>query len=157
MAARQALVEEALDQTARSGPVPAAMDWRMVERLVGDAFRRRGYVVTGFGGTRPDAVAADIGLLRNGERYLVQCRHWRKFRVGVTELIDLSRLVQAQGAAGGFALTTGRFAEEAWAFARHTSLVLYEGPALPWLLDTVGTVRLAIDDAPDPSEWRFTL
>jgi restriction system protein len=112
-----------------------AMHWRMVERLVGDAFRRRGYVVTGFGGARAMGVTADIGLLRNGERFLVQCQHWHKLRVGVLELIDLSRIVAAQGARGGFAVTTGRFTSEAWDFARRTPLlVLYDERSLPWLL-----------------------
>jgi restriction system protein len=134
VAARQDLVEEALDDWSPAGAPPAAMHWRTVERLVGEAFGRRGYVVTGFGGTRAECVTADIGLMRNGERFLVQCLHWRKPRVGVPELIELSRIVAAQGARGGFAVTTGRFTREAWAFAQQAPLVLYDGRALPWLL-----------------------
>jgi restriction system protein len=134
MAVRQDWVEEALEAAAVPAMVPADLHSRAVERLIGDAFRRRGYVVTGFGGTRPDAVAADIGLLRDGKRFLVQSRHWHKRRVGVPELIALSRLVAAHGAAGGFAITTGSFSDEAWDFAEHTSLILYEGSSLPWLL-----------------------
>ena len=134
MAARQDLVEETLAQGAISCSVPAALHWRTVERQVGDAFRRRGYIVTGFAGSRRDTVAADMGLLRNGERWLVRYRHWSKLRVGIPEMIELSHLVVAQGATGGFAVTTGRFDEEAWIFAQHAPLVLYDGRSLPWLL-----------------------
>jgi restriction system protein len=128
------LLEEALDDWSPAGAPASAMHWRTVERLVGDAFRRRGYIVTGFGGSRAESATADIGLLRDRERFLVQCLHWRKARVGVPELIELSRIVTAQGARGGFAVTTGRFTREASAFARHAPLVLYDGRALPWLL-----------------------
>jgi len=134
VAARQELIEEALEQSFPDRAAAASMHWRAVERLVGDAFRRRGYVVTGFGGTRSDAVTADIGLLRDGERFLVQCQHWRKLRVGVPELIELARLVEAQGARGGFAVTTGFFSREAHTYAQQASLVLYDGRSLPGLL-----------------------
>jgi restriction system protein len=132
------LVEEAPESGSPAGaPPPALMHWRTVERLVGDAFRRRGYVVTGFGGTRATATA-DMGLLRNDQRFLVQCRHWHKLRVGVPELMELSRIVAAHGARGGFSVTTGRFTGEARAFAQRTTLVLYDDCALPWLLGPQG-------------------
>jgi restriction system protein len=136
LAVRQQSIEEALELAlATCAPAPpASLHWRAVERMVGDAFRRQGYIVTGFGGTRSEGVVADIGLVRNGERFLVQCQHWRKMRVGIAELIELSRLVTAQGARGGFVVTTGQFSAEAWDFAHGASLVLYDERSLAWLL-----------------------
>ena len=50
-------------------------------------------------------VGVDLGLTKNGERYLVQCKHWRKRQVGVTVVRELNGVVSAQGAHGGFVVT----------------------------------------------------
>jgi len=60
----------------------AALGWRDFERLVGEAFRRRGYSVeeTGQGGA---GGGIDLILHRDGRRILVQCKQWRCERVPV--------------------------------------------------------------------------
>src|SRR5271167_1201103 len=67
----------------------ASMRWGDFERLVGEAFRLRGYAVTGFGGRGPDG-GVDLGLSKNGQRFLVQCKHWRNRQVGVTVVRELN-------------------------------------------------------------------
>jgi len=78
----------ALLELAQANPKVAitSMSWRDFERLVGEAFRRQGFTVTGFGGSGPDG-GVDLGLARNGQRFLVQCKHWRKRQVGVTVVL----------------------------------------------------------------------
>src|SRR5665213_3316336 len=75
----------ALFAFARAKPKPAiaSMSWRDFEKLVGEVFRRQGFKVSGFGGQGPDG-GVDLGLTKNGQRHLVQCKHWRKRQVGVT-------------------------------------------------------------------------
>jgi len=53
-----------------------SMDWRSFERLVGEAFRRQGYVVkeTGQGGADG---GIDLELSKGGQITLVQCKQWR--------------------------------------------------------------------------------
>ena len=116
---------------ARENPKPAitSMSWRDFEKLVGEVFRRQGFVVSGFGGQGPDG-GVDLGLTKNGQRYLVQCKHWRKRQVGVTVVRELKGVVSAQGAHGGFVVTGGEFTREAREFAESCGIELIDGPAL---------------------------
>jgi restriction system protein len=105
------------------------MHWRDFERLVGEAFRRRGFKVTGFG-VRGSVGTVDLALTRGGERFLVQCKHWRKPQIGVLLVRELNAAVSAVGARGGYLITAGGFAREARAFARHTPIELIDGQTL---------------------------
>ena len=90
----------------------AALSWRDFERLIGETFRRRGYQVTGFGSHAADG-AADLALVKTGERFLVQCKHWRKHEMGVLAVRELQPRSSAVGAQGGYVLTAGGFTREA--------------------------------------------
>ena len=45
-------------------------------------------------GQGPDG-AVDLGLTKNGQRYLVQRKHWRKRQVGVTVVRELNAAMSA--------------------------------------------------------------
>jgi restriction system protein len=45
--------------------------------------------------------------------FLVQCKQWKAFKVGVQVVRELYGLMAAHGAAGGFVVTSGRFTDEA--------------------------------------------
>jgi restriction system protein len=116
----------------------AQIDWRTFERRVGAAFRGLGYRVTGFGTTSSGVGrdgGADLGLIKDGQRFLVQCRGWRKLEIGVTVIREFCRLLAVQGAYGGFMLTGGCFTPEAQALARLSRIRLYDGPQLEQLLE----------------------
>ncbi|MFP3449609.1 restriction endonuclease, partial [Pseudomonas sp. SIMBA_067] len=52
------------------------MSWREFERLVGEAYRRLGYVVNVVGQGGADG-GVDLVLIRPREKILVQCKQWR--------------------------------------------------------------------------------
>ena len=114
------------------------MTWREFERLVGELFRRRGFKVTGFGGQGPDG-GVDLGLSKDGERFLVQCKHWKKQQVGVTDVRQLYGIISAQRAHGGFVVTGGRFTREAREFANTCRVELLDGRALEELMGCAST------------------
>jgi restriction system protein len=130
----------ALVQKARANPTMAlaSIRWRDFERLVGEAFRQRGYAVTGFGASGPDG-GVDLGLSKNGERFLVQCKHWRIRQVGVTVVRELNGVISAHGAHGGFVITGGQFTKEAREFAEKTKIELVDGRALEELIGNAST------------------
>jgi restriction system protein len=101
----------------------ATLSWRDFEKLVGEAFRERGFQVTGFGSRGADG-AADLALVKTGERFLVQFKHWRKHEVGVLAVRELKTALDAVGAQGGYMLTAGEFTREAREFARRTGIEL---------------------------------
>jgi len=105
------------------------MSWQEFELLVGEAFRLQGYQVTDIGGGGADG-GVDLVLRKGGEKFLVQCKQWKAFTVGVTVVRELYGVMAANGAAGGFVVTSGRFTDEAKAFASGRNVKLIDGPRL---------------------------
>lgn len=113
------------------------MTWQEFEMLVGQGFRRQGYHVLESGGGGADG-GVDLVLSRPGksgsEKFLVQCKQWRAFRVGVEVVRELYGVMAATGAAGGFVVTSGRFTKEAVDFAGGRNVALVDGTQLQRLL-----------------------
>lgn len=113
------------------------MTWQKFEMLVGEGFRLQGYQVAETGGGGADG-GIDLVLTRPGkngsEKFLVQCKQWRAFKVGVDVVRELYGVMAANGAAGGFVVTSGRFTEEAISFASGRNVTLVDGPKLHGLL-----------------------
>ncbi|MDX2352931.1 restriction endonuclease [Stutzerimonas xanthomarina] len=106
-----------------------SISWHEFELLVGEAFRRKGFTVqeTGQGGADG---GIDLVLLKDGEKYLVQCKQWRRQLVQVNVVRELFGVMAAEGAKGGFVVVSGRFTEDAKAFAQGKNLQLIEGAEL---------------------------
>jgi restriction system protein len=83
------------------------MDWYEFEQLMAAAFRKKGYTVqdTDYG---PDG-GIDLVLKRNDETYLVQCKHWKTYKVGVKIVRELYGVIAATGSAGGYVVTGGEY------------------------------------------------
>jgi restriction system protein len=109
------------------------MTWQQFELLVAEGFRLQGYRVVETGGGGPDG-GVDLVLHKNGEKYLVQCKQWRAFRVGVEIVRELYGAMAAEGAAGGFVVTSGRFTDAARSFAEGRNVQLVDGSRLRELL-----------------------
>ncbi len=120
----------------RTGPGSLRdISWQEFERLVGEAFRRRGYTV------RETPAGADGGvdlILERGSRTtLVQCKQWNKRNVDVRTVRELYGVVVAEGAVAGIVVCCGRFTHEARAFAEGEPLELIDGPALWGMIEEV--------------------
>lgn len=120
-----------IDTAARSPAADAlhGMTWQAFEVLVGEGFRRQGYLVEETGGGGADG-GVDLVLGKGGDRFLVQCKQWKAFKVGVTVVRELYGVMAARGAAGGFVVTSGRFTQEATEFASGRNIRLIDGEAL---------------------------
>lgn len=97
--------------------------------LVGEAFRRGGYEVIETGGGGADG-GVDLVLRKDRERYLVQCKQWRSYSVGVQVVRELYGVMAAKGAVGGFVVTSGVFSSEAKDFAAGRNIDLIDGAEL---------------------------
>lgn len=135
---RRALVEGVTQ--GRSAEVLKGMGWREFEVLVSEAFRLQGWQVAETGGGGADG-GVDLVLRRDGETHLVQCKQWRAFKVGVQVVRELYGVMAARGAAGGFVVTSGRFTEEATAFASGRNVRLIDGPKLFGLIRQAQAAR----------------
>lgn len=112
------------------------MTWQEFEMLVGEAFRRRGYTVTETGGGGADG-GVDLTLRKDGENFLVQCKQWKAFKVGITTIRELYGVMAADGAAGGFVVTSGVFTKEAKSFAEGRNIDLIDGSELTIMIKKI--------------------
>lgn len=112
------------------------MTWQEFEMLVGEAFRRRGYTVSETGGGGADG-GVDLVLRKDGEKFLVQCKQWKAFKVGVTTIRELYGVMAAGGAAGGFVVTSGVFTQEAKSFAEGRNIDLIDGSELTAMIKKI--------------------
>jgi restriction system protein len=111
------------------GNTLAGITWREFELLVGEALRRQGFSVQETGGNGPDG-GVDLMARKDGEKYLVQCKQWRSGQVGVPVVRELYGAMAAEGAVGGFVVTSGTFTKPAREFASGRNLQLVDGALL---------------------------
>ena len=123
--------ESLLSQVTQSTSADAlqGISWREFEMLVGEAFRLQGYAVTEQGGAGADG-GVDLVLRRGSETHLVQCKQWKAYKVGVDVVRQLYGVMAANGAAGGFVITSGTFTADAEAFAAGRNVKLVDGEKL---------------------------
>lgn len=112
------------------------LSWKEFEFLVSEAYRLQGYSVTDNLGFGSDG-GVDLILVRNGEKYLVQCKNWKTSKVGVKPVRELYGIVMAEGATGGILVCSGDFTTEAAKFAKDKPLELVSGSALTRLIQGV--------------------
>ncbi|QLC73835.1 restriction endonuclease [Pseudomonas sp. LPB0260] len=127
-AKRRKLMEDVASAT-KPGKTLDGITWQQFEQLVGEAFRRQGFTVTETGGNGPDG-GIDLILRKGSEKHLVQCKQWRSLKVGVAVIREFFGVMAAEGAAGGFVVTSGTFTDEAKTFASGRNIRLVEGAEL---------------------------
>jgi len=116
----------------------ANISWQDFEFLLGESFKNQGYSVERAGGSSADG-GVDIRLMKNGELYLVQCKHYRAWKVSVETVRSLYGVMAAEGAVGGFVVTSGKFTSAAKDFAKGKYLQLIDGEELTGMLESVQT------------------
>lgn len=112
-----------------SGKTIEGISWLEFELLVGETFRRKGFTVIEKGGKGPDG-GVDLVMHLGTDKYLVQCKQWKAINVGVTVIREFFGVMAAEGAAGGFVVTSGRYTAEARAFADGRNIQLVDGSLL---------------------------
>ena len=100
-----------------------AMSWQEFELLVSEFFRQRGFKVEETGGGGADG-GVDLVIAQGNDRYVVQCKQWKARQVGVSTVRELYGVMTAQGAVGGFVVTSGAFTEDARRFAEGREIEL---------------------------------
>ena len=124
---RQALVADVAN--AKGADSLDGITWREFEILVGEAFRLQGYKVMDTGGGGPDG-GVDLVLTKGNEKFLVQCKQWKAYKVGVDIVRELYGVMAARGAAGGFVVTSGSYTNDAKSFAEGRNVRLIDGQRL---------------------------
>ncbi len=129
----------------------AGVSWQDFKLLIGEHFRREGF------SAKETARGADGGvdliLKKNGATYIVQCKHYKAYKVGVKPVRELLGVMASCGAAGGYVVTSGEFTGDAIDFAKTNNIKLIDGNDLSKILKT--TPRPAQRHTPEQPSQRM--
>lgn len=139
-AKRKKLITDVAAAT-KPGKTVEGISWREFEHLVGEVYRRKGFTVIETGGSGTDG-GIDLVLHMGSDKYLVQCKQWKSIKVGVTVIREFFGVMAAEGAAGGFVVTSGTYTQEAQAFAQGRNIQLVDGTLLKHWIATHHTAPL---------------
>lgn len=135
----------------------ASLSWREFEMLVGEAYRRQGYLVeeTGMIGGGADG-GVDLILCRGGTKELVQCKQWRSRQVSAPRVREMWGLVDHFDADSVKIVCIGEFTRDAQQFAKGKQIELVNGTRLLELVQSVqrsarGVYLTSPSEAPVPS------
>ncbi len=106
-----------------------ALSWQEFEILVGEAFRRKGYSVAENMAEGADG-GIDLLLKKEGETHIVQCKQWRKSKIGVAVVREMFGVLKASSAKSVFVVCSGDYTKEAVAFAANLPVQLVDGNEL---------------------------
>ena len=116
-----------------------ALTWQQFESVVGEAFRRQGYLVVETGQGGADG-GVDLQLTRAGKRYFVQCKQYRASTVSVMTVREIFGVVAACKANGAIVVTTGTFTSDAVDFAKGQPIELIDGRRLEAMVRDINRV-----------------
>lgn len=120
-------------------PTLDTMGWQNFELLVGELFRRKGYSVEITSGLGADG-GKDLTLRKDGQLFVVQCKKLaRENRVTAAQMRDFFGLITAEGAAGGFFVTTGYISADARRFAEGKPIDLIERAEIEAMVQEVSS------------------
>ena len=130
------------DETLAGIKALSGVSWRVFIHMVLDALSRRGF------GRLVDeenpAGDTEYMLERDGEHWLLSCKHGSAFVLGRLTVNELARAMDMKGAKGGFLLTQGRITDDARPVAALQRIELLDGPALwPQLREFLPPEQLA--------------
>ena len=111
------------------------MGWKEFEMMISEFFRRRGFNASLTGDGADGGV--DIVLKKGSEKYLVQCKQWKAYKVGVPLIRELYGVIAAEGATGGYFVTSGEYTSEARKFAEGKNIRLIDGQKLTNMIKEV--------------------
>ncbi len=112
------------------------LSWKQFEELIGEIFRRQGYLVLENPSEGADG-GVDLRLRKNGVLTLVQCKHWKSKSVGVKIVRELYGVMVAAEATRCITVTFGNFTQEAKNFVKGKPVDLIAGNQLVKLISEV--------------------
>ena len=101
------------------------LSWRDFERQLAYVYRQNGYSVEETGGGGPDG-GVDLKLFKDGRTTVVQCKHWKTWKVNVKPVRELFGVMTAEGADAAILIASGEYTADARNFAEGKPIELID-------------------------------
>ena len=112
-----------------------AIDWFQFENLIEAVYRSKNYTVERMGGANQDG-GIDLIVENPATRFVVQCKQWKSWKVGVQHIRDFVGALTDSGIRKGVFITLQGYTEEAKELAdKHGIRILDEAAVLKLLED----------------------
>lgn len=111
------------------------LTWQEFEILVTEVFFRAGFRVKRRGGNHADG-GIDLEAYKNGQKIIIQCKHWKSKNVGVAVVREMFGVGIHERANAVYIVTCGYFTKDAKEFAEGKPMHLMHGyKLLEWIKD----------------------
>jgi len=91
------------------------LSWQGFERQLAEVYRQQGYVVEETGGGGADG-GIDLKLFKDGRVTVVQCKHWKTWKVNVKPIRELYGVMMAEKADAAIFITSHEYTSDALKF-----------------------------------------
>ncbi|MGC1547177.1 MAG: restriction endonuclease [Rhodanobacter sp.] len=106
-----------------------AMNWGDFEKLISEAFRRRGYIVEP-SGREETFTGVDLILHKGGRTTLVQCRQWRHQHIDARTVREMHGWMLDHHASAVKIVAVGDYTRDAWNYVSGKPFELIYGESL---------------------------
>jgi restriction system protein len=124
------------------------LDWFQLEKLVVALFEASGYRAEHRGGANPDG-GIDLVVENADGRVAVQCKHWGKWKCGVTVVRELMGSMLHDGIPQGYLIATGITPDARELAAKHSIGIMDREELSRWIEDVLANdnydVRQALE------------
>jgi restriction system protein len=110
------------------------IDWFQFEKIVGLTFRKLGYSVTTRGGANPDG-GIDLIIEKDGQRTAIQCKHWKTWKVGASDVRELVGAITHAEIQKGIIVTIRGYTREAKQLAEEDGIEIVNELGLTRMLE----------------------
>ncbi|MGX9720177.1 restriction endonuclease [Stenotrophomonas acidaminiphila] len=109
----------------------AGMRWREFSQIVRRAMgEQRGLRDLSGEDNSDRGTSSDFLMERDGQRWLLSCKHGRAYRIGAPAITELGAALRLTGATGGILITEGRVERDGLAAAEKESIEVLDGRVL---------------------------
>jgi HJR/Mrr/RecB family endonuclease len=113
-----------------------ALDWFQFEKLIAAVYHTKGYMVKRLGGANPDG-GVDLIVEKSSERFAVQCKQWKAWKVGVRQIREFLGTLTDSGIPNGIFITLQGYTDDAKALADKHNITLLSEVTVVKLLEEV--------------------
>ncbi len=128
-----------------------ALDWFQLEKLVGTLFEASGYRTEHRGGANPDG-GIDLVVENVEGRVAVQCKHWGKWKCGVSVVRELMGSMLHEGIAQGYLIATEITPDAKELAAQHSIGTIDREELSRWVEDVLATENPDVRNALEKPE-----